>query len=702
MNTDRSEKVKKIKKNIVSKLESASSKSFLVRMILITAFTYLGAVAITTLMDLILYSFIHGDITILGIFGYFLSAAALNFVPITIVAGILITILVLPIYRIMKRNEKGESISEEEFFTARKRTNRIPETVFMLNIAFPIILNFVAALFYKGSGIDSFIVLLRNISVFVFAALAQNALYQKTMMQPRAILKIYSIDKTHSNWFAKHMNRIQMYATILFICAVFLHSSIDIFQQVGQQFDIDLMSRGSDTESVFGVKEDSFDRMRQKMQDVGKEGIPEKLDNARDMGREFGQKLTMLTVIMSFLTIVIIATVDGIVNNAKKTQIKILRNVLTQMSEGSGDLTQRILIVQGDEIGLISEKINNVFDRLQTMFRNITSQAGQVAETSGAISAVLEGTVAATEQMAASVNQINYNADRNRKVVATSQQSLENMLSSLDQINSNVNTQAAYVEQTSSAMTEMIANIQSVNEVTSKANEVSESLSQVSDGGSQAVLNSITAVKDIEESSLEVNNLVITISKILAQTNMLAMNAAIEAAHAGDAGRGFAVVAEEVRNLADDSSTNLKTISANMRDVLDRVNRGVTLSETAGGALKQVGEKTSQTTQLMSEVAAAMQEQAAGANEVLNSINSLVEASNSINRLSEDQQQSNDVMKENLERTVNAFAEVQAATSELAEGNNEIMNGIDELKQVIMKNDEVVSALQDELGGYKI
>ena len=175
MNTDRSEKVKKIKKNIVSKLESASSKSFLVRMILITAFTYLGAVAITTLMDLILYSFIHGDITILGIFGYFLSAAALNFVPITIVAGILITILVLPIYRIMKRNEKGESISEEEFFTARKRTNRIPETVFMLNIAFPIILNFVAALFYKGSGIDSFIVLLRNISVFVFAASVADA-----------------------------------------------------------------------------------------------------------------------------------------------------------------------------------------------------------------------------------------------------------------------------------------------------------------------------------------------------------------------------------------------------------------------------------------------------------------------------------------------------------------------------------------------
>ncbi|MBI9106206.1 MAG: hypothetical protein JEZ04_05625 [Spirochaetales bacterium] len=698
----KAERAEKIKANIISKLENTSSKSFLIRMILITALTYLCAVAITTLMDLILYNFIHGEVTILGILGYFLSTTVINFVPITIIAGILITILTFPIVRIMKRRENGETITEDKFFAARKRTNRIPEAVFLMNILFPIILNFISALFIEKSGIDHFIVLLRNISVFILAGLVQNALYQRTMMQPRAILKIYSIDKSHSNWFAKHLNRIQMYATILFICAVFLHSAIDIFQQVGERFDIDLISRGSNSESVFSVKENNFDKMRQKMQDAVKAESSGQLENAREMGRNFGHKLLLLMISMGILTIIIIATVDGIVNNAKKTQIRILRDVLSHMSEGSGDLTQRILIVQGDEVGLISEKINKVFDKLQTMFRNITSQANQVAETSGAISAVLEGTVAATEEMAASVNQINYNADRNRKVVSTAQHSLENMLSSLEQINSNVNTQAAYVEQTSSAMTEMIANIQSVNEVTSKANEVSESLSAVSEEGSRAVLNSIAAVKDIEESSIEVNTLVITISKILAQTNMLAMNAAIEAAHAGDAGRGFAVVAEEVRNLADDSSTNLKTISANMRDVLDRVGRGVKLSETAGDALKEVGSKTSQTTRLMNEVASAMQEQAAGANEVLNSIHSLVEASNSINKLSEDQQHNNEIMKENLEQTVNAFTEVQSATSELSLGNTEILNGIDELKQVIMKNDEVVASLQKELGGYKI
>ena len=696
------EKAKKIKTDIIAKLESSTAKGFRFQMIRITVLLYLAAVTAITLMDIIIFQSIHGDITLLGLLAYIATDALISFIVITIISSILINILTLPIVRIMKRHEKGEQISNEEFFTARKRTNRIPEIIFIINIAYPLLLGLASTILLGGDSMQGFPMLLRNVSIFVLAGLCQNALYQKALMKPRAMLKIYSVDKAHSNWFAKHLDRIQLYATALFICAVLVHSTIANFEELGGDIKVSISAERADADSSQQTKQDSFARMREKMNGASDDRIEKAVEEIREKGRDFGAKVAIEMLLLMILTGVIIASTDAILTNTKETQTSILRKVLTEMSEGSGDLTQRILIVQGDNIGLISEKINGVFDRLQLMFRHITDQAAQVAESSAAISAVLEGTVAATEEMAASVNQINYNADRNRKVVTTSQQSLEKMLSSLEEINNNVNTQAAYVEQTSSAMTEMIANIQSVNEVTSKANDVSESLNAVSSDGSQAVLNSITAVKDIEAASLEVNNLVITISKILAQTNMLAMNAAIEAAHAGDAGRGFAVVAEEVRNLADDSATNLKTISVNMRDVLDRVNRGVDLSETAGDALKQVGEKTSQTTQLMSEVASAMQEQAAGANEVLNSINSLVEASNSINRLSDEQHQNNEIMKDNLSRTVNAFAEVQSATSELAEGNNEILRGIDDLKEVINRNEEVVAALQNELGGFKI
>ena len=505
-------------------------------------------------------------------------------------------------------------------------------------------------------------------------------------------MKTYSVDASTSNWFVKNMDRIQLYTSILFIATVLFHCSILFIHSIPSLTET---SQGTVVSEEAAVKSLNFSGLESRML---------KHSTGTKESDSTAEKPSFLWVLLMMfgLSIGLVAIVDRIVDKAKKMQTKILREVLHNMSEGSGDLTNRVVIVQADETGLLSEQLNRVLDRLQTMFRHISDQTELVAESSRAVSSVLEGTVAATEQMAACVSQINSNTTKNQRVVQDSKEALNSMLGSLEQITENVNTQAAHVEQTSSAMTEMIANIQSVNDVTSKANEVSKALKIVSSDGGQAVLNSITAVKDIEESSNEVNSLVQIISRILAATNMLAMNAAIEAAHAGDAGRGFAVVAEEVRNLADDSSSNLRTISENIRDVIEKVNRGVDLSETAGSALKEISEKTEQTTQLMSEVAYAMQEQSAGANEVLSSISSLVEASATINRLSEEQHQNNDIMKQNLENTVNAFSQVQSATAELELGNREILSGIEDLKDVINNNGHVVDALQQELKGFKI
>lgn len=700
MEIPKTETINKFRSNIVDKLENTTAKSFLRHMIITTIAVYLCAVTVMILIDLILFEATIGNSNIIGLIFYSLSTLLISFIPVAVTSTIIIIIITLPIYRVMKRHEDGEEISEDDYFKARKRSARMPEIIFIVNIIFPVMISTLDGIHPGGLG-AGFVVLAKDMSIFILAALAQNSLYQRHLSKPRAIMKIYSVDTEHRSWFAKNMDRVQLYASALFIAAVLFHSAISILQDI-MPADNRIGAAGTATEAAISDNE-NLAKMREKMEARAEESrVLAAAETAEQAVESSSTRYVLTFLVLVLIMMGLIKLVDTLVRRARQTQTKILSDVLEQMAGGSGDLTRRVLIVQADETGLLSHQLNRLLDRLQDMFKNITSQAAQVAKTSGAISSVLEGTVAATEEMAASVNQINYNADRNKTVVSESQSSLESMLSSLDQINNNVNTQAAYVEQTSSAMTEMIANIQSVNEVTSKANEVSESLTSVSGDGSQAVKNSIEAVKDIEVASNEVNSLVITISKILAQTNMLAMNAAIEAAHAGDAGRGFAVVAEEVRNLADDSATNLKTISANMKDVLERVDKGVDLSETAGDALTEVGEKTAQTTRLMSEVAAAMQEQAAGANEVLSSINSLVEASNSINKLSEDQQQNNEVMKQNLDRTVNAFIEVQSATSELAEGNSEILSGIEELKAVIRQNDEVVAALQDELGGYKL
>ena len=697
MRTPETELKKKVQSDITNRLEDSTARSFSIQMVAITVLTYLCAVTIQTLNDLLLYGFTVGGITLTGLMEHFISSSLSTFTPIALVSSILILIMIRPVYRIMKRNENGETITEDEYFKARKRSTRIPQIIFIINIIFPVIHSLVDQIILVNFG-EGLVILVKDISIFILAALTQNALYQRLLSKPRAMKKIYTVDSSTKNWFVRKMDGIQLYVSVILVAAVLFHGSMTVLKYSLPKPE---MPQGTETTAQQASDEnmiDSFYKMRAKMQN---ENSPEAVIESEPIETS-NTDYALLFLLLIIISMGLIKIVDTIVTRAKSTQIKILKNVLAEMAEGSGDLTQRVLIVQADEVGNISHQLNKVLNKLQSMFRNITEQTAQVAESSKAVSYVLEGTVAATEEMAASVSQINSNTSKNQKVVTSSQNSLTTMLNSLDQINTNVNTQAAFVEQTSSAITEMIANIQSVNELTTKANNVSSALKTVSDSGGQAVHNSITAVKDIEESSNEVNNLVIIISRILAATNMLAMNAAIEAAHAGDAGRGFAVVAEEVRNLADDSSSNLKTISENIKDVIDRVNRGVDLSENAGEALNEISSKTTETSRLINEVSAAMQEQAAGANEVLGSINSLVETSASINRLSEDQHQNNEIMKENLSKTINAFSEVQSATSELELGNREILNGIEELKEVIAKNESVVAELQKELGGFKI
>ncbi|MDC7124729.1 MAG: methyl-accepting chemotaxis protein [Spirochaetales bacterium] len=684
------------KSEILSKLEKISAKSFLRQMLLTTILTYLVVSGVSTLIDLLMFNAMTGSVTFIGFIWYFLSSLILTFIPISVLSVILVTLLVRPIMRLMVKKELGKNVTQEEFFAARNRTDGLPSIMLAISIGIPILMSIIK--YFTGGALEHEGILgtIKTVSIFMLGAQAQNSIYQQLLMKPRAILKTYTIEKDHSNWYAEHHDRIGLFISAFFVFAVLLYSSVTVIDAI-----IDCSPTNTATDKSI-LENDSLAGMRKHMiNDFSKDGSVNEEDFQMNI-EKFSERIFEMYFLLFLIMAGFVSCAEFLTHRSKHVQVKILQDILTKLAEGSGDLTHRVVIVQANDTGILAYKLNLLLDKLQTMFRNITDQTRLVSESSEQVTKVLEENVAATEEMAASVTQINSNTIKNQQIINASEDALNQMLHSLDDITSQVNTQAAYVEQTSSAMTEMITNIQSVEHVTSKANDLSEKLSKVSTEGGSAVKNSIEAVKDIEESSNTVNNLIKIISKILSETNMLAMNAAIEAAHAGDAGRGFAVVAEEVRNLADNSSKNLKIISANIKDVIEKVGHGVSLSETAGNALNEVSDRTEETTRLMSEIALAMKEQAAGANEVLKSVHSLVDASNSINRLSEDQQKNNTIMKDNLKQTVNAFSEVQSATSELEEGNKEILRGIDNLKEVIARNNDVVAMLQKEIEGFKI
>lgn len=252
-----------------------------------------------------------------------------------------------------------------------------------------------------------------------------------------------------------------------------------------------------------------------------------------------------------------------------------------------GDLTQQVPFEGADAIGQLAAGLQRM-----------------IADLSEVISQVVDGSAQFTE---------------GARVVAESSQTLAE----------GAQTQSASVEEMSASVEELTRSIESVRDNASEANRVARETSDLAEQGGTAVQKSIESMERIRASSNQISEIIQVISEIAGQTNLLALNAAIEAARAGEHGRGFAVVADEVRKLAERSSEAAKEISALIRESTQRVQEGASLSAQTGESLQKIIAGVGSTARKIAEIADATIEQAQNANEVTTAIQQISEVTES-------------------------------------------------------------------------
>jgi methyl-accepting chemotaxis protein len=342
-------------------------------------------------------------------------------------------------------------------------------------------------------------------------------------------------------------------------------------------------------------------------------------------------------------------------------------SAMNHISKGDGDLTSKVEIKRKDEVGKLADSCNAVIEKMQLIISSVKGSISELTKTGNAVNEQTARTLSvlgSAENEIHSIDEVSTNQHTLVQKIFTGIKSVEAEISNFEQ---KIAHQIDAVSQSSAAIEEIAANIQAVNQNVEKISGEYEIIVEESVKGKhiqEDVSEKVKAIVNHSRDLVEANSV---INEIADKTNMLAMNAAIEAAHAGDAGKGFSVVADEIRSLAETSGEQTKLISSLLRTISVSIEDIVASSTRSAASFDNLGERIHNLEILMDEVKAAMNEQNMGASDMLTMMKQVNAATNSISEASERMQKTSSQVFPQMDELKKTSLTVKEKTEGLSE-----------------------------------
>jgi methyl-accepting chemotaxis protein len=384
------------------------------------------------------------------------------------------------------------------------------------------------------------------------------------------------------------------------------------------------------------------------------------------------QILVPLLLITGGITAILILVMILMLYKTVLNKVKYVGKSIKTLSSGNADLTVRVPVKGNDEFSELGSDVNQFINLLQSLVQKLNGAQVALEQIGNELGVNSQETASATNEIMANINSVRMQAETQSAAVSETSNVLENSREHVGELVDLVNNQVAGITQASAAIEEMISNISAVSNSVKMMSESFKILGYNVGDGNQKLENVGARVNQMAAQSkmlIQANNM---IAQVASQTNLLAMNAAIEAAHAGEAGRGFSVVADEIRKLAETSAAQSKNIYSELKEISGSIDDVVGLSQEAQNSFDAIVNQLNVTDSIMSQIDNAMTEQSAASTQILDALSDMKGQSASVNEKSVNLRKGIEDVQNNMTVVSQVSDLILGSMDEMAAGSQQI------------------------------